>query len=204
MPETAHDTGTRLKFADYLYTMPLNMSWTQWLHANIDTPYGMVQRRAMLHMFVKDGLVPFLRAHGYELRGSVQWIQSAIASGLYDSRRKHTLESKWPAPTNVDEDPEDYDHFHQVIDQEAWKGFWENWGAWEDVDGASQFGPERRLDIEFFVWNHIDLGISPQTKVVDRLFEEEEPQEEGGFGRRHEDIYIREVAESNEWGGYRR
>jgi hypothetical protein len=180
------------------------MSWSDWLNENIETAYESVPRGEMIHIFVKYGLRPFIQSQGYQLKGDLKKIKSLIASGLYDSRFKHRLESKWPAPSNVEYDQEDLDHFNLILDLDKWEAFWENWGAWEDVDSNSRFGLERRLDIQAFVWDHIDIESSKQTEIVNRFFEEDEPHEEGGNGRRHEDVYIRDVTESNEWGGYRR
>jgi len=184
--------------------MPPVMSWAKWLQQDIQTAYGPICRREMIHIFTKCGLIPFIRSQGYEMNGDIKQIQSMLASGLYDSQFKHNLESKWPAPTNTEYEEEDSDHFHMILDLNKWDAFWENWGSWEDVDPDSRFGPERRLDIQAFVWNHVDVSSSRQTKIVNRFFEDDEPQEEGGHGRRHEDSYIREMSESNEWGGYRR
>lgn len=180
------------------------MSWKQWLNTDITTAYEMMPRHEMIHAFVKHGLIPFIQSQGYEFNGDLNRVKSIVASGLYNNQFKHNLDSKWPAPSNNDYCDEDADHFSMVVDLDKWDTFWENWGTWEDVDPDSRYGPERRLDIQAFVWDHINLANSKQTQIVNRFFEDEEPQEEGGYGRRHEDVYIREVAESNEWGGYRR
>jgi hypothetical protein len=175
----------------------------QWLRTDIETAYGFIPRHRMIRFFVKNGLIPFIESKGYKLNGDLKWTISLIASGLYESQFKHHLESKWPVPTNVDYDEEDMDHFYHIMDSDTWGTFWENWGAWEDMEHP-QFGEERRLDIQNFVWNHVDIAVSQQTIIVDKLFEDDEPHEEGGNSRRHEDVYTRDVAESNEWGGYRR
>jgi hypothetical protein len=180
------------------------MSWEQWLNKEIESAYGPVPRRQMIHEFVKYGLIPFIQAQGYQLNGDLKRIQSILATGLYENQFKHNLESTWLAPTNEEYDEEDLDHFNMVMDLNKWDDFWENWGAWEDVDPDSRLGPERRLDIQNFVWQHVDVAGSKQTKIVDKFFEEDEPQDEGGYSRRHEDVYIRDMSESNEWGGYRR
>jgi len=180
------------------------MSWNDWLNEPIDTAYGTTKRQSMIHLFVSSGLVPFIQSEGYEWNRDVDWIQSVIATGLYENQNKHNLQSKWPAPTNTDFAQEDVDHFEHVMDSDKWDAFWLNWGYWADVDSDLPYGLERRLDIQAMVWQHIDLARSKQTKIVDTLMEEDEPQDEGGNGRRHEDVYIRDASESNEWGGYRR
>ena len=180
------------------------MSWNDWLNEPIDTVYGTTTRQSMIHLFVSKGLFPFIQSEGYEWNRDVDWIQSVVASGLYASQGKHNLQGQWPAPTNTDFAQEDIDQFEHTVDSDKWEAFWENWGGWDDVDADSQSGIERRLDIQAMVWQHIDVANSKQTKVVDAMFDDGEPQEDGGNGRRHEDVYIRDASESNEWGGYRR
>ena len=179
-------------------------SWDDWLKMDIETARGPMPRSAMIERFVRDGLMPYVKEKGYEWTGDLNRIKSALASGLHANQMRHRADSVWPTPTNGDYIKEDLEHFEMVFDSSGWDAFWDNWGGWEDVDSESQYGLERRVDIQNFVWEHLDINASKQTAVVNRIFEEEEQQEDGDNRRRHDDVYVRDMAESNEWGGYRR
>ena len=179
------------------------MHWNDWLNAFVNTPYGSISRKSMLTLFVKDGLYPFMTAQGYTWASDVNGVKSALATGMFLNQSKPYLSSDWSRVDvlNTDHMPEDKDHYDHVMDRELWWQFWQMWGHWDDVIDDSL---HMRYQIEAFVWTQLDIGGSAQTATVNLLFEEEGQQEEGDNHRRHDDVYIREAAESNEWGGYRR
>lgn len=181
------------------------MKWNDWLEEYVSTPYGDIARKTMLHMFVKEGLKPFVERHGYRWAKGVNEIQSALATGLYLNRARPHVASDWSGIPSYTEAAlhEDADQFTMLFTWTTWEPFWANWGHWDDVSADTNYGRDRRMDIENFVWSQLDLANSAQTRVVDEFLEDEN-QDDGERRRRLDDAYLRESAESGEWGGYRR
>ncbi len=102
---------------------------------------------------------------------------------------------------------EDLWHWQHVISEQEWDGFWSDWGSWVDVNpDISWRGQDRRDDIQAYCWTQIDLEHSAQTQIVNEMmgyWEADEPPS-GGQQNRHDDVYLKESAESGQWGGYRR
>jgi hypothetical protein len=182
------------------------MKWTEWLDEFITTPYGDIPRRTMLHRFVRYGLKPLVEAHGYRWAKGINDIQSALATGLYLNHEKPLMISDWTTiPTYTgDAIQEDADQFNLIFTWDVWDPFWSTWGSWEDVATDTNYGADRRIDIQAFIWGQLDLHNSAQTQVVDEFIDDGNDHDESERRRRHDDVYIRDSAESGEWGGYRR
>lgn len=205
------------------------ISWNDWLLEPISVrpEGGLAPRATILRRFVEDGLVPFLHGRGYRLACTVAEFRSVLATGLYENEGLSCLESHWDfGVKNTDYLPEEKMHFYDVLDSEAWDAFWESWGDWADVTLTAFRGQDRRNDIQEACWSQLNLEDSPQTKVVLELLGIDDaalaaaagpqkgraggggaapPARQGrSRGRTHEDTYIREAAESGEYGGYRR
>ena len=86
---------------------------------------------------------------------------------------------------------------------EAWEVFWGTWGGWTDVHVDSWRGGDRRIDIAHYMWTQINLEGSPQTRVVNESMGWYEEYGDDIAASR-EDVYLREAADSGEWGGYRK
>lgn len=189
----------------------MTTQWQEWLEEELQVGLEWVRRRKLIHQFVVHGLIPLLKEHGYTMHGSNDQIQSYLASGLFANRHKHLCDSDWSGIPFLNKAPfgEDLDHYNHVLDQRVWDQFWDGWSYWEDVSTETPRGWDRRQDIQNFVWSQLNLEESPQTIVVtEHIWGDEEPSEENDYHHRRtdrkEDSYLRDAAESNEWGGYRR
>jgi hypothetical protein len=182
------------------------ISWKSWLNEAVAWGNEYVPRHVAIHRFVKDGLTPFVNSKGYSFACTPLVLQSRIATGLYNNMGVSCSESDWRiAVANNDYLEGDVDHFWHMMDSDAWEGFWEAWGRWTDVSEDSWRGPDRRIDIEQYVWTQISIEGSAQTRVVNSLAGiYEDYSEDRGNHHAREDVYLREAADSGEWGGYRR
>jgi len=173
------------------------MNQTDWLNEMVcwDQMESM-PRRVTIRRFCVHGLISVVTAYGYTVDTT---IVPRIAKGLYKNRGKTTFDSDWSFSPIVNSSPqtEDYkSHYYHVLDQDIWSQFWNRWGLWSDLTW------DRKNDIEEYCWTQINLENSPQMQAVYSLMGLEDdihPDERDG-----KDVYLKEAAESNEWGGYRR
>jgi hypothetical protein len=158
-----------------------------------------VPRCTAIWRFVSKGLHPFLLKNGYVLQVDVKEFASGIATILYMNRGASCLDAKCLAtiPCNLEE--EDHkSHYYHVLSEDKWDALWSQWSLWSDLQDDR--GHDRCIDIQEYCWSQLDLDESPQTRVVEELLD---TLEESPYAGRGEDVYLREAAESNEWGGFR-
>lgn len=183
--------------------------WLTWLNEPLEFGPDTIPRRSIIHMFVKDGLLPFLRKKGYTVYGGYREIQSAIATGFYKNQGKAFLESDWSMIPVLNDtyNIEDLWHYHHILSQDDWDILWSEWDEWTDISDESR-GWDRQQDIQNFIWTQIDLDNSAQTMIVmEHTWGGDDTEDVDAYRRSRnlkDDIYLREAAESNEWGGYRR
>jgi hypothetical protein len=175
------------------------MSWTSWLNEKVAWDAEYVARGTAIQRLCKQGLIPFLESHGYAI-GNHNELGSRIATGLYNNMRRSFLESDWCfGPVENRYLSEDYEaRYRHVIDSEEWEKFWSIWG-WSDFSTETNYGWDRRQDVEVYLWTQIDADASRQTAVVNEFLNDEYAPEHDS-----RDAYLRDAAESNEWGGYRK
>jgi hypothetical protein len=182
----------------------------EWLDEPVWWTVQRIPRKIVLHRFVKDGLVRFIRSCGYELGRPVRELYTDIATGLYLNYYAYKGRSVWmDEPYNTEPIPEDRIHFNDVIGFDRWDTFWSAWLDWSDLSPDFPNGRERQMDIEEFVWRQLDLDNSPQTEVLYYRMHQELDEDAGDeFGRgsgpgpaQRGDVYLEEAAG---WGGYRR
>ena len=178
--------------------------WNEWLNELVAWDVNdELPRRAAIYHLCKRGLVPFLASHGYTIEVSVKELGSRIATGLFINRGKHTYDSNWSFGyvEEFSNNCEYRDRYYHVIDSDEWSKFWEIWGTWSDLDADSFRGLDRRLDIQEYMWTQICHERSYQTGIVNE-FLGIEGEDVSEYDNR--DTYLKDAAESNEWGGYRK
>jgi hypothetical protein len=181
-------------------------NWEDWIRERIHwNGFEIVPRSTCIRIFVKDGLVPFLRKKGYRLAVSEKEFANQIANGLFDSAGKSTVATRWNVQArNTDCKIEDVWHWSHVLDDDVWEEFWSIWGHWEDVSLDSYRGQDRRIDIRWHVWTQIDLANSPEWIAQNEEDEAESPKERRTTAARADDTYLREAVESGQYDGWRR
>ena len=146
------------------------VAWRKWLAEPVVWNYiESVPRHVAIRRFCK-GLVTFVKSHGYLFRISEETLKSQIASGLYKNREKSYLDSDWLFPSENDEyDVEHKNYYRYLINMDAWSHFWITWGVWSDFDEDIQYGFDRRLDIEMYVWRQLHLEKCNHTRTVNEI-----------------------------------
>jgi hypothetical protein len=191
------------------------MQWNRWLSEKIHSGWGDFQsdgvaRHIVLREFVINGLYPWVESMGYRWAVVPAVLASRIATGLYNNRNARHLLSEWRiAPENTDYSEEDSDHYSMILSQEAWARFWSVWGHWDDVSPDTERGIEHRYDIQEYVWTQLNLKQSRQTSILENLLGLSDEYYEELYGhsaakQRSSDQYVKDAAESNEWGGIRK
>lgn len=183
------------------------MEFESWIQEDVSWLGYTVSREQAIRRFVYKGLHPWLESLGYTWSCSRKELGNRIATGLFENQGKPHLESKWPGPDAPEGAmPEMEDHFHAILSPEAWEAFWANWGVWGDVHPDEFRGPDRRMDVEWFVWGQVNLETSPQTDAVLELLGAtlEEDEEMTPALRQSYEAFLQESVEYNGWGGYRR
>ena len=156
-----------------------------------------IPRHVAIWRFVSKGLYPFIQSNGYVIKGDVKTFSAVITKLFYMNRGVSSILAPMRL-TPSENDKHDKIHFYHVLSQDKWDSFWDIWSLWSDL--TDWRGEDRRIDIQEYCWSQIDLDESPQTRVVDELLSY--PEETGNTGKA-DDVYLREAAESNEWGGFR-
>lgn len=183
--------------------------WKQWLEEELDCGTDTIPRHQILRRFVSNGLLPFLRRHGYEVICSEKELRSEIASGLFKNRNARPLNGYWTFLPKRNEEylDEDLNQYYFVLSPKKWDIFWSSWDFWPDICDE-ELGWARREEIQKYIWEQIDIERSIQTTTVTEYVQGGEEAEDVEYGRRlrnpKEDVYLKEASESNEWGGYRR
>jgi hypothetical protein len=151
------------------------VDWRKWLAEPVVWNYiDSVPRHVAISRLCK-ALVTFVKSHGYLFRISEETLKSQIASGLYNNRDKSYLDSDWSFPSENDEyHLEHKNYYTHVMNIDAWSSFWMSWGVWSDLDDDIQYGFDRRLDIEQYVWRQLHLEKSIHTKTVNEILGLEE------------------------------
>ena len=184
-------------FYDWLYE-PVEWSNAEW-----------IPRWQAIRRFVVDGLMPWIQRAGFRWAVHSQDLQNKIASGLYDNYSRGHMESRWNySPVHDDWSDESLAHYAHVIGRDDWDAFWTKWGCWDDVAETEWRGPDRRADIEYFIWGQLDLESSPQMRVLYDIMTGGQEDDDIGWHRASRpgatDTYLQESVEYNGWAGYRR
>lgn len=152
------------------------MKYQEWLHKYIEWDRNLRLRKHCIADFVNNGLSPFMNKHGYSFNISGNFIQSVIATGLYENRGFPHVESKWDYQNpsgNTEWDTENLQHYYHIVSEDAWSEFWLTWGKWADVCEDSFRGLDRRYDIQEYIKQCIDVECSEQTKVLKEALDSE-------------------------------
>jgi len=153
-----------------------NQFWLRWLNTEISYDTEMWKRQNVIFSFVKYDLFPFVKKNGYNFGVTEHKLAQIIARELFHILNNRVKKIKWhsKAVNNVYRQ-EDIDHFNYIFDSVKWEAFWQRTMLWCDVDVDSLY---TRSIIEFAVWSCLDLDASPQTRIVNELFENSDSEYE--------------------------
>ena len=161
----------------YQFKTRQRKEWDKFLNAYVylnENDYRTTMPRLdALRIFCREGLLPFVKAHGYTWNRDYNCVNH-LATMLF---------RKWPRDFIVQElsrsdFPTEFDFYiGEGIPQEDWDSFWNTWGTLTDFHEDSQ---RNRYFLPVFVFNRLDLEMSPASRrYEDLLFDNEDSQDEG-------------------------
>ena len=184
----------------------------QWLDEMVLANNGSIStRKKSIYDFVYKGLVPWLNAQGYVIGTSMNDFKNCIATGLYNNKDLSHMASEWKYYydfINDEYSQEEKDHYHHIVDDNSWAHFWNWWGGYSDFNLNTFRGIDRRLDIQAFVWDHLDLSKSPQTEILNELLADDNELDSHDYHARQTsraiDTYLHDASEFGGYGGIRK
>lgn len=157
-----------------------------YVYLNEDDYRTAMTRLEALRIFCREGLLPFVKAHGYTWNRDYNCVNH-LATMLF---------RKWPRDFVVQEiyrnqSPTDYDYFtSEGIPQEDWDIFWIEWGKMTDFYEDAQ---RNQWLIPSFVFNRLDLEMSPATaRFESHLMDDDDSQEEGAGTLNESLVYVKD------------
>lgn len=154
--------------------------WTTWLDTyvylnELDWKSAM-KRKEALHIFIEEGLKPFVQSHGYVFSTHYNLL-SHLATYMYKKYARDFV--KQPFARFVDHRNVDYDYYEEVaIPGEEWEAFWQTWGTMTDFYDDNL---DNRWWVPSFCYNRLDLESSDTTNTLDKELDEEFPEEDVQF-----------------------
>jgi hypothetical protein len=117
-------------------------------------------RRLAYRVLVEDGLIPFLKTHGYVIACDGFRLSECIARAIYRKKLSHI-------PYNNAFRKEDYNYFSHItsFEDKGWEPFWESWSFGDFTE--DHIG--NRVLVECCVWSVLNLKNSPTTDIVDDI-----------------------------------
>ena len=131
-----------------------NQKFYSWQKSTLHTECGEITRHRALTLFVRNDLIPFILANGYNISVDASKFENSIATFLYHyGRNKNYM---FPIKTSVVFSSEHYDHYNYVVD---WDSFWSAIDYKYGYIFAYSTGG-CAVQIEAIVWGFIDLHKS--------------------------------------------
>lgn len=153
-----------------------NQFWLRWLNEKIDYDNEEWIRQNVIFTFVKYDLFPFVKKYGYYFGLTEHKVAQIIARELFHLLNNRKKKISWHSKgINTVYRQEDLDHFYYIFDSSVWEHFWKQIIPWCDVDNDNLYA---KNVIEFVVWACLDLDASPQTRIVNELFESSESEDD--------------------------
>lgn len=159
--------------------------WTYWCNEQIskdDGIYNICSRKTAIWDFCEQGLVPFLKQHGYPFAKNMPDLHLAVLRLLFAIYEGKHVE---PVPSPFS-GTEHYDMYCFRVGSVEWQSFWTAWGQLDDFQGyATSF----QYRLPEFVWSWLDIERSTTFKAIEDEIEEQEEEAKG-----KDDPYLAETS----------
>jgi hypothetical protein len=125
--------------------------FASWQYEEINTfHYGVISIQNILHIFLDNGIVPFIQKNGYTFLSSKTHIGDSFASLLFhlDFDKDYMFYST----RDINYKSElfnDYMHYPE------WKNFWKSWN-----NDTNNFFIDAEIQIQLLMWSYIDINKS--------------------------------------------
>ena len=158
------------------------VQWQNWLLEKVEwDEKEWIPRQACIEVFVREGLVPFLRENGFVCHSDEHELGQFIARFLYFGKVRYAVK-------NTDFSEEEYNFYYFHLNDAKWEHFWKSWSLWCDVQDEH---PRMREGIRHCVWTLLNMN---QSWAFDRLDSANSDSEEEDGGRRGGDPYLADAA----------
>jgi hypothetical protein len=165
------------------YNNKKELKWREWLHTLVYIDFrddsSVVKRFQSFQYFINEGLIPFVKAHGYIFQANIH-LANDLANILYNENRQDFCRQPFSRERhgkNINDLDLDY-YLNFGISKDDWDTFWHDW-QWMTDFYDDNF--RNRLLLPSFVYNRLDLENSPVTDKITRELEEEDE---------YDDMYI--------------
>ena len=163
-----------------LFKRQKETKWRIWLHqyvyADIRDTNTIMKRYQCFQYFIKEGLAPFAKSHGYTITLHRN-LENDLANYLYNDCKYDFLSQDFRRYySNRDKIDIDYDYYVlKGIPEDDWILFWKSWEHMSDFTGRNY---RNKYMIPIFLYNRLNLEVSETTEKITRELEEEEDQDD--------------------------
>jgi len=126
-----------------------------------------ISQKLAIIRFIRDGVFPFLKSHGYVLHPSITTVYNEIASALF--LKSYDFEER-----NIDYHEYDYGHWQHIISTDEWMDFF---AFWAKRYSALELA-EVQSGIIHYLWGQINLPNSPTSHKFDEFLYDTDDEEE--------------------------
>jgi hypothetical protein len=126
-------------------------TFASWQHEDINTfHYGTLSIHELLHIFLDDGIIPFIQKNGYTFLSSKTDIGDNLATLLFhlDFDRQYIYSSS--GNNNYKSEL-----FNNYIYYPEWENFWKSWN-----NSTDDFFVDAEMKIQLLIWSCIDINKS--------------------------------------------
>ena len=116
--------------------------------------------------FVRDGLIPFVKSHGYHINHEFPTLVKHFTSWIWSHKKLSFIKEKYDKTyymhyqsVNNHGTQDDYVWFCSMFPSDEVSIFCQTWCKTEFLDN-SVVGQAQEIDLLNFIWNHIDLHAS--------------------------------------------
>jgi hypothetical protein len=152
-----------------LYELKKQLAFKEWCKEIVSlNENDFIPRNILIHEFVRDGILPFLKHKGYILHTSIRCMCDEISSGMFLGNFDFRIR-------NIDNHEEDLAYWKYTISTDDWSGFFDRWEtSIDDLDDVSL-----RTDIMYYIWDQLNLPDSPASKKLDDFLYDSDEDSDG-------------------------
>jgi hypothetical protein len=137
----------------------MNCRFLEWQKEQIFSyKYGYISRKSAIHLFVKEGFIPFIIKNGYLFSHNSETIGNTIASMLFYFSNNKFYNFYIPDNNYYNEN---WEHFNYLISYDMWNDLLEYWNNMFDgllfCERAGIFG-----DLSVLAYQYLNLEKSPK------------------------------------------
>jgi len=158
--------------------MSLKNTFASWQNEEVITHrYGAITINKLIHIFLTNGIIPFIKKNGYIFSMSKEYTENSLATILFhlDFNKFY----KFKSPCDITFDNEFVNDYLYYPD---WETFWKVWNHC-----TNNFFVDAELEIQILMWTCIDIRKSMACK---EYLEDSDVDDEYGNKLKNMDPYL--------------